>query len=67
VKDPCAGTATSTFGGGGGTKVFCSQALKKFMAAMAKAARRIEALPCPMVRFGQERAGERMSFIFVPQ
>jgi hypothetical protein len=34
------------------------------MAAMANAARRIEAPPCPMVRCGQERAGERMGFIF---
>jgi hypothetical protein len=34
------------------------------MAAMANAARRIGALPCPMVRCGQERAGERMDFIF---
>jgi hypothetical protein len=63
VKDPCAGTATSTFGGGGGTKVFCSQALKKPMAAMANAARKTGAPPCPIVRCGQERAGERMDFI----
>jgi hypothetical protein len=34
------------------------------MAAMANAARQIEAPPCPMVRCGQERAGERMDFIF---
>jgi hypothetical protein len=34
------------------------------MAAMANAARRIEAPLCPMARCGQERAGERMGFIF---
>jgi hypothetical protein len=34
------------------------------IAAMANAARRTEAPPCPMVRCGQERAGERMGFIF---
>jgi hypothetical protein len=32
VKDRCTGTATSTFGGGGGTKVFCSQALNAMAA-----------------------------------
>jgi hypothetical protein len=34
------------------------------IAATANAARRIGAPPCPMVRCGQERAGERMGFIF---
>src|SRR4051812_3977974 len=34
----CAGTATSTFGGGGGTKVFCSQAVS------ARAARATDTL-----------------------
>jgi hypothetical protein len=34
------------------------------MAAMANTARRIEAPLCPMARCGQERAGERMGFIF---
>jgi hypothetical protein len=64
VKGRCTGTATSTFAGGGGTKVFCSQALKMPIAAMANAARRTEAPPRPMVRRGQGRAGERMGFIF---
>jgi hypothetical protein len=34
------------------------------IAAIANAARRIEAPPCPMARCGQERAGERIDFIF---
>jgi hypothetical protein len=34
------------------------------MAATANTARPIEAPPCPIVRCGQERAGERMGFIF---
>jgi hypothetical protein len=34
------------------------------IAAMANAARRTEAPPCPMVRCGQEPAGERIGFIF---
>jgi hypothetical protein len=34
------------------------------IAAIANAARRIEAPPCPMVRCGQGRAGERVDFIF---
>jgi hypothetical protein len=33
------------------------------MAAMANAARKTGALPCPIVRCRQERAGERMDFI----
>jgi len=64
VKDRCTGTATSTFGGGGGTKVFCSQALKMPNAAMASAARQTEDAPCPMVRCRLGRAGERVGFIF---
>jgi hypothetical protein len=35
----CKGTATSTLGGGGGTKLFCSQALKPTEAIMTKAIR----------------------------
>jgi hypothetical protein len=34
------------------------------MAAMANTARRIGTPLCPMLRCGQERAGERMGFIF---
>jgi hypothetical protein len=64
VNDLCTGVATSTFGGGGWTKVFCSQALNIPIATIANAARRTEAAPCPIVRRGQERAGERIDFIF---
>jgi hypothetical protein len=64
VKDPCTGTATSTFGGGGGTKVFCSQALKTPNAATAKATRQSAALFCLAALFGLKRAGEREAFIF---
>jgi ABC-type uncharacterized transport system YnjBCD ATPase subunit len=35
----CTGGATSTFGGGGATKLFCSQALKLTKADMTKAER----------------------------
>jgi hypothetical protein len=49
----CTGTATSTFGGGGGTKLFCSQALKAMEAIMAKAIRGAATACC-----------ERVSFIF---
>jgi hypothetical protein len=35
----CTGNATSTFGGGGGTKLFCSHALNAPEANMAKAMR----------------------------
>jgi hypothetical protein len=40
----CAGIATSTFGGGGGTKVFCSQAVSATAANMTDTLR-IVALP----------------------
>jgi hypothetical protein len=39
VISRCTGTAASTFGGGGGTKLFCSQALKPKDANMTTAAR----------------------------
>jgi hypothetical protein len=50
--------------GGGGTKVFCSQALKKAVATIAKPARRIVALFCAAAPHDFERAGEREAFIF---
>jgi hypothetical protein len=37
------------------------------IAAIANAARRTETPRCPTVRCEQARAGERVSFIFVPQ
>jgi hypothetical protein len=64
VKDPCAGNATSTFGGGGGTKVFCSQALKTPNAARAKATRQTAALLFQAAQSGLKRAGEREAVIF---
>jgi xanthine dehydrogenase molybdopterin-binding subunit B len=64
VKDRCTGIATSTLGGGGGTKVFCSQALKTAVATIAKPARRIAALLCAALTDDLKRAGERETFIF---
>ncbi|WP_249734285.1 hypothetical protein [Bradyrhizobium sp. sGM-13] len=67
MKGRCTGSATSTFGGGGGTKVFCSQALNIAIAASAKAARQAAAPLCAAVRCDLKRAGEREAFILVPQ
>ncbi|WP_247509302.1 hypothetical protein [Bradyrhizobium sp. 157] len=64
MKGRCTGAATSTFGGGGGTKVFCSQALKIAIAAIAKAARQAAAPLCATVPCDLKRAGEREAFIF---
>jgi hypothetical protein len=63
----CTGNATSTFGGGGGTKLFCSQALRTPNAATAKTARAATAplrltTPCNL-----SRACERLGFMSVPQ
>ena len=63
MKDRCTGTATLTFGGGGGTKVFCSQALKMPIAAIAKPARQATAPLCAAVPYGLKRAGEREAVI----
>jgi hypothetical protein len=57
VKGRCTGTATSTFAGGGGTKVFCSQALT------AKPARQAAAPFCAAVPYDFRRAGEREAII----
>ena len=54
--DFCAGVATSTFGGGGGTKVFCSQALSMTEADKTNAIRVAGAALC-----------KREDFIAVPQ
>jgi hypothetical protein len=51
-------------GGGGGTKVFCSQALKIPNAARAKATRQTVAPFCPAALYDLKRAGERKAFIF---
>jgi hypothetical protein len=53
----CAGTATSTFGGGGGTKLFCSQALKTPNANTAKAIRPTAADFCLTLVHDAERIG----------
>jgi hypothetical protein len=50
--------------GGGCTKVFCSQALKKAIATIAKPARQIVALFRAAAPHDFERAGEREAFIF---
>src|SRR3954447_16986897 len=47
----CTGTVTSTFGGGGGTKLFCSQALKATEAITAKAIRGAATACCECVNF----------------
>src|SRR4030081_3429264 len=47
----CKGMATSTFGGGGGTKLFCSQALKPTDANMAKAIRGAVKTCCERIGF----------------
>jgi hypothetical protein len=61
----CTGAATSTFGGGGGTKLFCSQALNATHANIAKQAGKI-AVACPALPFGLMNAGERVGFISLP-
>ncbi|WP_244562439.1 hypothetical protein [Bradyrhizobium lablabi] len=56
------GGATSTFGGGGGTKLFCSQALNATHANMTKAIREAAAA-CPTLPFNVMHAGEHEGFI----
>jgi hypothetical protein len=51
----CTGIPTSTFGGGGGTKLFCSQALNPANANMTNT-----------IREKAAHAGERFDFIAVP-
>jgi hypothetical protein len=65
--DRCTGEATSIFGGGGGTKLFCSQALKTPNAAIAKTARHAIAPPCLTAPCGLLHAGERKDFMSRPQ
>ncbi|WP_249779991.1 hypothetical protein [Bradyrhizobium sediminis] len=62
-----AGTPTSTFGGGGGTKLFCSQALNVTSANSAKAARQAPVTLCRTLPFGPLQAGERAGIIRGPQ
>src|ERR1700682_4239525 len=62
----CTGTATSTFGGGGGTKLFCSQALSATNSDMAKATRETVAALGLAAPFSPVHAGECAGFIAVP-
>jgi hypothetical protein len=72
VMDRFAGTPTSTFGGGGGTKLFCSQAVNPTNGNMTKAPRKKQARkPAAAVwrwtPFGLADLGERVGFISEPQ
>jgi hypothetical protein len=62
----CTGTPTSTFGGGGGTKLFCSQALSATNADMAKAILETAAALCLTAPFSPVHAAERAGFIPCP-
>jgi hypothetical protein len=63
----CIGNPTSTFGGGGGTKLFCSQPLNATNADRAKDTRQAVATLCLTALFSPMDAGERIGFIPVPQ
>jgi hypothetical protein len=67
VTDRCTGNATSTFGGGGGTKLFCSQALKTPNAATAKAARQATTPLRLAASTALLLAGEHVGFMSLPQ
>jgi hypothetical protein len=60
------GKPTSTFGGGGGTKLFCSQPLKAVNANNAKAMCETTMAPCPVRPFGAAHTGKRGDFISIP-
>jgi hypothetical protein len=67
VTDCCTGNPTSTFGGGGGTKLFCSQPVSTTnAAAMAKHRRRAFAAVCLAPTSDLLNAGDRVGFIPVP-
>ena len=55
------------FGGGGGTKAFCSQPLRTTNADMAKAMRETPAIPRRVLPSEQAHGGERVGIISVPQ
>ena len=63
----CTGKPTSTFGGGGGTKLFCSQAPSATDADSARTMRETAATFCLMAPFNSAAAGERAGFMSVPQ
>src|ERR1700731_4625485 len=60
------GRPTSTFGGGGGTKLFCSQPLNATNTNMAKTIREAAAMRL-VLPLGWMHAGEREGFIPMPQ
>jgi hypothetical protein len=65
------GTPTSTFGGGGGTKLFCSQAVNATNGNMTMVVRKKElrkpvAAVCRWAPAGLAHLGERASFITEP-
>jgi hypothetical protein len=66
VTARCTGTPTSTFGGGGGTKLFCSQAVSATSADSVKEMRQAARAVCPTLPFGLTHAGEREGFIPLP-
>lgn len=61
------GTPTSTFGGGGGTKLFCSQAASVTNARMATATRHAAPAFCLALPFNLMEVSERVGFIPGPQ
>src|ERR1700754_2362649 len=63
----CTGVATSTFGGGGGTKVFCSQPLKLAKMASRNPIRNSGATTERRPSSNPQQADERASFIPVHQ
>src|SRR3954471_10918824 len=63
----CTGNPTSTFGGGGGTKLFCSQPLSATNAATAQDIRQAFAALCRTAPSGLMDTGDRVGFIPVPR
>jgi AraC-like DNA-binding protein len=61
------GTPTSTFGGGGGTKLFCSQAASVTNARMATVPRRAAVAFRLALSFNLIEVSERVGFIPLPQ
>jgi hypothetical protein len=63
----CTGNPTSTLGGGGGTKLFCSQALNATEANVTKAIREAMAVRSRTISFSLEYADARACLIYVPR